>query len=452
MSDTPQTDSDVFDPDPGVADDVDAGGHDAVADARAEAEADAPVDYSEASEDQDARVAEAMAEATESPESHAAADPTFESPTEEPELTASPVVDEVDSGGSVPSPPGPDGVDDAVADVSDEPAEDIEVADADDFDDLLSVAGADTVDQATGADLQADAATDESDAEAADAAVTTDGAAGADPAADGAGEPAADGEAVNGSAPTVPSRADFRRLPGDYYVVHTYSGYEQRVKANLENRITSMNMEDQIYEVIIPTEDAVEIKAGKKQNVKRKVFPGYVLVRMQLDDDSWYVVRNTPAVTGFVGPPGARPVPLSYREVEAILAEPEEGEAPVTSVEYEVDENIRVTSGPFADFTGTISEINADASKLKVLVSIFGRETPVELGFDQVGAVPIARVAAAAPASAERPLPASTAPGGALEDVAFIQPRDPAVPRADSDYRCGPSQTAPRRATTAPGR
>jgi len=182
----------------------------------------------------------------------------------------------------------------------------------------------------------------------------------------------------------MPSRADFRRLPGDYYVVHTYSGYEQRVKANLENRITSMNMEDQIFEVIIPTEDAVEIKGGKKQNVKRKVFPGYVLVRMDLDDDSWYVVRNTPAVTGFVGPPGARPVPLSYREVEAILAEPEEGETTVTSVEYEVDENVRVTSGPFADFTGTISEINADASKLKVLVSIFGRETPVELGFDQV--------------------------------------------------------------------
>ncbi|HSJ43285.1 MAG TPA: transcription termination/antitermination protein NusG [Euzebyales bacterium] len=174
-------------------------------------------------------------------------------------------------------------------------------------------------------------------------------------------------------------------MPGDYYVVHTYSGYEQRVKANLENRITSMNMEDQIFEVIIPTEDAVEIKGGKKQNVKRKVFPGYVLVRMDLDDDSWYVVRNTPAVTGFVGPPGARPVPLSYREVEAILAEPEEGEtAVVTKVDYEVNENVRVTSGPFADFTGTISEINADASKLKVLVSIFGRETPVELGFDQV--------------------------------------------------------------------
>jgi len=145
-----------------------------------------------------------------------------------------------------------------------------------------------------------------------------------------------------------------------------------------------MNMEDRIYDVIIPTEDAVEIKAGKKQNVKRKVFPGYVLVRMDLDDDSWYVVRNTPAVTGFVGPPGARPVPLSISEVEAILREPEEGEVVVQKVDLEEGENVRITSGPFADFTGTITEMNADASRLKVLVSIFGRETPVELTFDQV--------------------------------------------------------------------
>ncbi|HVM15719.1 MAG TPA: transcription termination/antitermination protein NusG [Egibacteraceae bacterium] len=177
---------------------------------------------------------------------------------------------------------------------------------------------------------------------------------------------------------------DFARLPGDFYVVHTYAGYEAKVKANLENRIQSMNMEDRIHEVIIPTEDAVEIKGGKKQSVKRKVFPGYVLVRMDLDDDSWYVVRNTPAVTGFVGPPGARPVPLSLNEVEAILAEPDEAEKVTPTVEFEENENIRVTQGPFADFTGTISEINADQSKLKVLVSIFGRETPVELGFDQV--------------------------------------------------------------------
>ena len=182
----------------------------------------------------------------------------------------------------------------------------------------------------------------------------------------------------------APKKQDFRRLPGDWFVVHTYAGYEAKVKANLNSRISSMNMEDRIYDVIIPTEDAVEIKGGKKQTVQRKVFPGYVLVRMDLDDDSWYVVRNTPAVTGFVGPPGARPVPLSFAEVEKILREPDEDEQVVPSVEFEQGENVRVTSGPFADFTGTISEINADQSKLKVLVSIFGRETPVELGFDQV--------------------------------------------------------------------
>jgi transcriptional antiterminator NusG len=390
MSDTPRPDDvlddDTFDPAPGVAADAEEQVHgdtdEVLHDARHEAEADAPVDYSESSMDQDQRVAEALAEATESPEAHAAADPAFESPTAEPEPAAEPVMAEPESFGTVPSPPDPEGVDDAMVDLDNE-AEVVNVEEADDFEDLLSVAGADEVAEPRPS----------TDAEAADASVdeeTTNAVAQANrgPEPDGgAADDSGAAEQINGAATTatLPSRSEFRRLPGDYYVVHTYSGYEQRVKANLENRITSMNMEDQIFEVIIPTEDAVEIKGGKKQNVKRKVFPGYVLVRMDLDDDSWYVVRNTPAVTGFVGPPGARPVPLSYREVEAILAEPEEGEAaPVTTVDYEVSENIRVTSGPFADFTGTISEINADASKLKVLVSIFGRETPVELGFDQV--------------------------------------------------------------------
>jgi transcriptional antiterminator NusG len=372
MSDTPKTQTDVFDPAPGVADDVDVEHRDAMADARREAEADAPVDHSEASRDQDERVAEAFAEATEAREAQAAADPAVASPTEDPDAVTDSVVADDQPRGAVPSGPGPETVAGAVADVTADP-EDVDVAEADDFDDLLAVAGADSDEPQAQADAGA--------ADAADADAGTD-------VVDRPGDVSPDagaGEQANGATATVPSRADFRRLPGDYYVVHTYSGYEQRVKANLENRITSMNMEDQIFEVIIPTEDAVEIKGGKKQNVKRKVFPGYVLVRMDLDDDSWYVVRNTPAVTGFVGPPGARPVPLSYREVEAILAEPEEGEtAVVTKVDYEVSENVRVTSGPFADFTGTISEINADASKLKVLVSIFGRETPVELGFDQV--------------------------------------------------------------------
>lgn len=377
MSDARQPQSDLADADPGVAADVDEvtdADSDVVADARREAEADAPVDYSEASQDQDDRVAEALAEVTESPEAQAAADPTFRAPTAEPQQDAVPVMDEDMSAGTVPSPPGPETVDDVAVELEDtDTPENVDEAEADDFDDLLSAAGADSVRERP-----------TRDAEAADASVSEEATAEAADEAAADQEPTAD-EQANGEVASAPSRADFRRLPGDYYVVHTYSGYEQRVKANLENRITSMNMEDQIFEVIIPTEDAVEIKSGKKQNVKRKVFPGYVLVRMDLDDDSWYVVRNTPAVTGFVGPPGAKPVPLSYREVESILAEPEEREtAVVTKVDYEVNENVRVTSGPFADFTGTISEINADASKLKVLVSIFGRETPVELGFDQV--------------------------------------------------------------------
>ena len=169
---------------------------------------------------------------------------------------------------------------------------------------------------------------------------------------------------------------------GDWYVVHTYAGYENKVKANLESRISSMNMEERIFEVVIPMEDVMEIKCGKKQVVSRKVFPGYLLVRMYLDDDSWYVVRNTPGVTGFVGS-GAKPTPLSEKEVAKILeTKPVEKLKP--RVEWQVGESVTVTSGPFAQLPGSIAEINADQQKLKVLVSIFGRETPVELAFDQV--------------------------------------------------------------------
>jgi transcriptional antiterminator NusG len=169
---------------------------------------------------------------------------------------------------------------------------------------------------------------------------------------------------------------------GDWYVVHTYAGYENKVKANLESRISSMNMEEKIFEVVIPMEDVMEIKGGKKQIVTRKVFPGYLLVRMYLDDDSWFVVRNTPGVTGFVGS-GAKPTPLSEREVSKILeTRPVEKIKP--KVEWQVGESVTVTSGPFAQLPGSIAEINADQQKLKVLVSIFGRETPVELAFDQV--------------------------------------------------------------------
>jgi len=175
--------------------------------------------------------------------------------------------------------------------------------------------------------------------------------------------------------------------PGQWFVVHTYAGYENKVKSNLESRISSMNMEDRIYEVVIPVEDVIEFKGGKKVVVQKKVFPGYLLVRCELDDDSWYVVRNTPGVTGFVGH-GSKPVPLARKDVETFLGVKAEGTDPAKKtrprLEYEVGESVRVREGPFADFSGQIAEINEDQLKLKVLVNIFGRETPVGLEFSQV--------------------------------------------------------------------
>jgi transcription termination/antitermination protein NusG len=181
---------------------------------------------------------------------------------------------------------------------------------------------------------------------------------------------------------------DPMRGPGDWYVVHTYAGYENKVKANLESRVNSMLMQDKIFDVHIPMEDVMEIKGGKKQVVQRKVFPGYLLVKMIYDNDSWYVVRNTPGVTGFVSSgTGTKPTPLSRREVEKILAVKKEVVKPTFRLEWEEGDMVRIISGPFADFNGHISEINVDQSKLKVLVNIFDRETPVELGFDQVAKV-----------------------------------------------------------------
>jgi len=176
--------------------------------------------------------------------------------------------------------------------------------------------------------------------------------------------------------------------PGRWYVVHTYSGYENKVRSNLANVVASRGMEDRVFEVVIPMEDVVEFKGGKKVTVQKKVFPGYLLVRCDLDDGTWGAIRNTPGVTGFVGP-GTKPTPLSRREVESILQVKAEGaEAPAKRsrprLEYEVDETVRVKEGPFADFSGQIAEINEDQLKLKVLVNIFGRETPVELEFSQV--------------------------------------------------------------------
>lgn len=174
-------------------------------------------------------------------------------------------------------------------------------------------------------------------------------------------------------------------LAGGWYVIHSYSGYENKVKANLETRIHSMHMETRIFDVHIPMEDVVEIKNGKKVTVPRKVFPGYILVRMELDDDSWFVVRNTPGVTGFVGG-NQKPTPLSRREVERFLGvqKEEEKKVPRFKPAWDVGETIRVVAGPFADFSGVIEDINLDQSKVRVLVSIFGRDTPVELGFEDI--------------------------------------------------------------------
>jgi transcription termination/antitermination protein NusG len=196
-------------------------------------------------------------------------------------------------------------------------------------------------------------------------------------------EPEPEPETEPEPAETIPD--DPFRGHGDWYVVHTYSGYENKVKANLESRIHTMQMEGKIFGVHIPMEDVMEIKSGKKQVVKKKQFPGYLLVRMVYDNDSWYVVRNTPGVTGFVSAgTGSKPTPLSKHEVEKILAVKKEEVRPQVRLGYAEGDIVRITSGPFADFNGTINEINPDQAKLKVLVNIFDRETPVELSFDQV--------------------------------------------------------------------
>ena len=175
---------------------------------------------------------------------------------------------------------------------------------------------------------------------------------------------------------------DYKDQEKKWYVVHTYSGYENKVKANLEKRLESMNMEDKIFRVLVPVEDEIQMKDGKKKITKKQVYPGYVLVEMVLTDDSWYVVRNTPGVTGFVGS-GNRPIPLHDGEVKDILKRMGVEEAR-TKVDYEIGENIRVIGGPFENFIGTVKNIDADKGKLKVAVSMFGRETPVELEFNQV--------------------------------------------------------------------
>lgn len=175
------------------------------------------------------------------------------------------------------------------------------------------------------------------------------------------------------------------KMEKNWYVVHTYSGYENKVKMNLEKRVESMGMEDKIFRVIVPEDEEAEIKNGKKKMVKKKSFPGYVLTEMVMTDDSWYVVRNTPGVTGFVGSSGhgAKPTPLMPGEIDVVLKRMGVSE-PTVQVDFEIKENVRVTDGPFTDFTGSIEHIDTDKQKIKVHVNMFGRETPVELDFSQV--------------------------------------------------------------------
>jgi transcription termination/antitermination protein NusG len=246
-------------------------------------------------------------------------------------------------------------------------------------------------------DVAGDRVTDETVAPAAEPdAAPADTGDGSEPASEA--EPASE---VDDEDPVETLRRELRSQFGDWYVVHSYAGYENKVKTNLESRIQSLDMEDYIFQVEVPTEDVVEIKNGKRQQVQRKVFPGYILVRMDLNDESWGAVRNTPGVTGFVGAT-SRPSPLTLDEVVRILAPatqkaaavaagvkggPSASDKPAVAVDYQIGESVTVMDGPFATLPATISEIDPVHQKLHVLVSIFGRETPVELAFSQVAKI-----------------------------------------------------------------
>jgi transcriptional antiterminator NusG len=256
---------------------------------------------------------------------------------------------------------------------------DAETGEADDVSDY-SEEEADGLDAEVEVEAELDAEAEEASAEAEEASSEAD---------DAQDESAEEPQEESADSVREEFQRELRMLPGAWYVVHSYAGYENRVKTNLESRIQSLNMEDFIYQIEVPVHMVTEIKGGKRQQVSEKVLPGYILVRMELTDESWAVVRNTPGVTGFVGLSN-RPSPLQVSEVASLLApEPEPGtkqaEAARTStVEFEVGESVTVMDGPFATLPATVNEINPDTQKLKVLVSIFGRETPVELSFDQV--------------------------------------------------------------------
>ncbi|GLY91268.1 transcription termination/antitermination protein NusG [Actinoallomurus iriomotensis] len=233
------------------------------------------------------------------------------------------------------------------------------------------------------------AATTEAEDVAAESAETPEGAS----AEDAAAETTADESPEEPADPVGDFMTQLRRLPGEWYVVHSYAGYENRVKTNIEQRTQSLNMEDFIFQVEVPQHEVTEVKGGKRQKVSEKVLPGYILVRMDLTDESWAAVRNTPGVTGFVGLSNT-PSPLHLSEVATLLApEPEEQvkaketAKTTATVDFEVGESVTVMDGPFATLPATVNEINAEAQKLKVLVSIFGRETPVELSFNQVSKI-----------------------------------------------------------------
>ena len=238
-------------------------------------------------------------------------------------------------------------------------------------------------------------------AEVAPAAAESDVAAEAAAESDVAAEAAPESEEED---PAVALKKELRLKPGDWYVIHSYAGYENKVKANLETRVQNLDVGDYIFQVEVPTEEVTEIKNGQRKQVNRKVLPGYILVRMELNDESWGAVRNTPGVTGFVGAT-SRPSPLSLDDVVKFLLPPAAAKKPAKStagaaasseasmerpeilVDFEVGESVTVMDGPFATLPASISEVNAEQQKLKVLVSIFGRETPVELTFTQVAKI-----------------------------------------------------------------
>ncbi|MFI5944364.1 transcription termination/antitermination protein NusG [Streptomyces uncialis] len=316
-------------------------------------------------------------------------DPNLNDAVEPAEVDAESIEDELDivEAADAEDPDQAEAADIAAGEPAEEAALHVEDEDVEDTD----------TDEATDIAEEADADTDGDDAEATDA----DEATGEDTDETGTEDEAAEeAEPVEPVDPAAAFREELRTLPGEWYVIHTYAGYEKRVKANLEQRAVSLNVEEFIYQAEVPEEEIVQIKNGERKNVRQNKLPGYVLVRMDLTNESWGVVRNTPGVTGFVGN-AYDPYPLTLDEIVKMLAPEAEAKAAreaadaegrpvpqrkieVQVLDFEVGDSVTVTDGPFATLQATINEINADSKKVKGLVEIFGRETPVELSFDQI--------------------------------------------------------------------